>query len=230
MTLRTSLAALALLLPLAARAEGAPKTDEEKTLYTLGLMVGDSLKPFSLTKKELETVKKGMEDSVLGNKKLTEIQEWGPKVQALGQTRAAAAAEKEKAAAKDFMAKKAKEPGAKVTASGLIFKSLSPGTGAQPKPTDRVSVNYAGTFIDGKPFDSSKPGQPANFALNQVVACWTEGLGMMKVGEKAQLICPASIAYGDRGRPGIPGGATLVFTVELLGIDAPAGANSSQPH
>jgi FKBP-type peptidyl-prolyl cis-trans isomerase FkpA len=86
--------------------------------------------------------------------------------------------------------------------------------------TSNVKVNYKGTFIDGTEFDSSaKNGQPAEFPLNQVIACWTEGVQKMKVGGKAQLVCPSDIAYGDQGRPPqIPGGATLVFEVELLEV------------
>ncbi|HEX8908988.1 MAG TPA: FKBP-type peptidyl-prolyl cis-trans isomerase, partial [Anaeromyxobacteraceae bacterium] len=90
----------------------------------------------------------------------------------------------------------------------------------QPKETDTVKVHYTGTLIDGKVFDSSvKRGQPAEFPLNQVIKCWTEGVAKMKVGGKAKLVCPSSIAYGDEGRPPtIPGGATLVFEVELLDV------------
>ena len=114
----------------------------------------------------------------------------------------------------------AKEPGAETTASGLIFRSLKEGTGAQPKATDTVRVHYRGTFLDGKEFDSSfKRNQPAEFPLNRVIPCWTEGVQKLKVGGKAKLTCPPKIAYGERGAPGvIPPNATLQFEVELLGI------------
>ena len=93
-------------------------------------------------------------------------------------------------------------PGAVKTDSGLIYKTLTPGTGASPKATDTVSVHYHGTLTDGKVFDSSvQRGQPAEFALNQVIPCWTEGVQKMKVGEKAKLVCPSDIAYGDTGTP-----------------------------
>ena len=98
---------------------------------------------------------------------------------------------------------------------------MKPGTGASPKASDVVSVHYHGTLPDGKVFDSSvQRGQPAEFAVNQVIPCWTEGVQHMKVGEKAKLVCPSDIAYGDAGTPDgtIPPGATLVFEVELLGI------------
>jgi FKBP-type peptidyl-prolyl cis-trans isomerase FkpA len=118
-----------------------------------------------------------------------------------------------------YLDKAAAEPGAQKTASGLIYRELKPGTGASPKATDTVKVHYRGTLPDGKEFDSSYGGQPLEFPLNRVIRAWTEGVQMMKVGGKAQLVCPASIAYGERGAPpDIPGGATLIFEVELLGI------------
>ncbi len=119
-----------------------------------------------------------------------------------------------------FLDKAAAEPGAIKTASGLVYRVITAGSGASPKATDTVKVNYRGTLINGKEFDSSYArNEPAEFPLNMVIPCWTEGVQMMKVGGKSQLVCPASIAYGDRGAPpDIPGGATLVFEIELLGI------------
>jgi FKBP-type peptidyl-prolyl cis-trans isomerase FkpA len=125
------------------------------------------------------------------------------------------------ASANDVAAAAAKEPGAVVTASGLVYRSLKDGSGASPAATDRVKVHYRGTFPDGKEFDSSySRNQPAEFPLNRVIQCWTEGVQMMKVGGKARLTCPASIAYGEKGAGGvIPPNATLQFEVELLGIN-----------
>ncbi len=105
--------------------------------------------------------------------------------------------------------------------SGLVYKSLKEGSGPSPVATDVVKVHYRGTLQNGTEFDSShKRGQPAEFPLNRVIKCWTEGVQMMKVGGKAQLTCPPGIAYGERGTPGgpIPPNATLNFEVELLGI------------
>ena len=122
----------------------------------------------------------------------------------------------------DVVANAAKEAGAVVTPSGLVYKSIKEGSGASPLATDKVKVHYKGMFPDGKEFDSSyKSGGPAEFPLNGVIKCWTEGVQMMKVGGKAKLTCPAAIAYGERGTPGgpIPLNATLQFEVELLGIE-----------
>lgn len=137
---------------------------------------------------------------------------------ALGLTLAAGAAW----AQNDPLAKAAAEAGAQVAPSGLVYRSLKDGSGASPAATDVVKVHYRGTFPDGKEFDSSHSrGQPATFPLNRVIKCWTEGVQKMKVGGKAKLTCPAAIAYGERGTPGgpIPPNATLMFEVELLGIE-----------
>jgi len=115
----------------------------------------------------------------------------------------------------------AKEVGAVVTATGLVYRSLKDGSGASPLASDTVKVHYRGTFPDGKEFDSSyKRGEPIEFPLNGVVKCWTEGVQRMKVGGKAKLTCPPAIAYGERGAGRtIPPNATLLFEVELLGIN-----------
>jgi FKBP-type peptidyl-prolyl cis-trans isomerase FkpA len=120
------------------------------------------------------------------------------------------------AASKAYLEKAAAEPGATRTASGLVYRELRAGTGTSPVATDTVKVNYRGTLVDGKQFDAS---DNVKFPLNQVIPCWTEGVQKMKVGGKAQLVCPSSIGYGDSGSPPtIPGGATLIFEIELLGI------------
>jgi FKBP-type peptidyl-prolyl cis-trans isomerase FkpA len=191
----------------------APKTEDEKTLYTLGLLVGRSLAPFSLSKAELELVKRGLSDQVTGTKPLVEVETYGPKVDALAKSRQASKSQ-------DYLGKAEKEKGAKKFPSGLIYSEIKPGTGAQPTADDTVKVHYRGTLTDGTEFDSSiKRNAPAEFPLKGVIPCWTEGVAKMKVGGKSKLVCPSSIAYGDQGRPPtIPGGATLVFEVELLEV------------
>jgi FKBP-type peptidyl-prolyl cis-trans isomerase FkpA len=114
----------------------------------------------------------------------------------------------------------AKEAGAKVLPSGLVYRSLQEGKGTTPVASNTVKVHYRGTFPDGKEFDSSyKRNQPIDFPLNGVIPCWTEGVQLMKVGGKAKLTCPPAIAYGSRGAGGvIPPNATLQFEVELIAI------------
>lgn len=122
----------------------------------------------------------------------------------------------------DVVGKAAAEKGAIKTESGMMYRTLTEGSGASPKETDVVRVHYRGTFPDGKEFDSShKRGQPTEFPLNRVIKCWTEGVQRMKVGGKAKLTCPPSLAYGEKGAGGgvIPPNATLQFEVELVAIN-----------
>ena len=195
------------------------ETEDQKTIYALGLQVYRSLAQFDLSPAELELIKRAIADAAAG-KPAEDVNEWAPKLQPFEQARAARVAELQKTASKPYLAKAAKEPGALKTESGLIYMNLKPGTGASPAATDTVKVNYRGTRIDGTEFDSSyKRNQPAQFPLSGVIRCWTEGVQKMKVGGKARLVCPSDIAYGDNGRPPeIPGGSTLIFEVELLEV------------
>ena len=132
----------------------------------------------------------------------------------------AAGAAAEKKASEGYLAKAAGEKGADKTPSGLIYKETKAGAGDSPKSTDTMKVHYTGKLTDGTVFDSSvQRGEPATFPLNGVIPCWTEGLQLMKVGGKSKLVCPANLAYGDRGSPPrIKPGSTLTFEVELLEI------------
>ena len=197
------------------------KTDEQKTLYALGLVMSQNLSSLRLTDAELDLVKAGLTDGVLNHQKKVDLETFGPKIQELAKARATAAAAEEKKSSQGFLEKAASAKGAIKTDSGLVYSEITPGTGEQPKATDKVKVHYEGKLIDGTVFDSSiQRGQPVTFALNQVIPCWTEGLQRMKVGGKSKLVCPSNIAYGDHGAPPkIKPGATLVFEVELLGIE-----------
>jgi FKBP-type peptidyl-prolyl cis-trans isomerase FkpA len=200
----------------------APKieTEDQKTLYALGLLLGGNIKTFSLTPDELKIVEAGLTDSVTNAKPKIELETYGPKVNELAQKRAAAGADEAKKKGQEFADKVAAEKDAKKLPSGVIIRTITPGTGPSPTADDTVKVNYEGKLIDGTVFDSSiKRGQPAEFPLKGVVPCWTEALQQMKKGEKAQVVCPSAVAYGDRGSPPvIPPGATLSFEVELLDI------------
>ena len=200
--------------------EQAPLTEDQKTLYALGVLMSQSLTTFDLKPEELAQVQKGLSDGVGGVKSDIKAEDYIPKVQALQQARMAVVAEKAAAEGVAFLDKAAKETGATKTASGMVIKQTKPGTGASPAASDQVKVHYEGRLIDGKVFDSSiARGEPATFPLSGVIACWTEGVQTMKVGGKAQLVCPANLAYGANGSPPtIPPQATLVFDVELLEI------------
>ncbi len=180
--------------------------------YGFGLILAGQLKGALVEADEVVFVHRGLEDGILGNEPVVQVAEYGPKIQQLLLQR-----NKDKGMA--YVQKAAAEEGAVQTASGLVYQEIKAGTGAQPKATDNVNVHYHGTLIDGTVFDSSvQRNEPIDFGLNQVIAGWTEGLQLMKVGGKARLVISSDLAYGDGGRPGIPGGATLVFEVELLGI------------
>lgn len=203
-----------------ALAEEKLKNEDEETIYLLGTTLGRTLKGFRLSEEELAIVLLGVEDEVLDRLPLVDVPQAKDRVQALYSKRAAAAAEAEKSEAVAFVERQAALEGAHRTDSGLIITELVAGSGKSPETTDTVKVNYHGTLRDGTVFDSSVDrGQPAEFPLNRVIPCWSEGIAMMKVGGKSRLVCPADIAYGDRGQPPrIPGGAALVFEVELLEV------------
>lgn len=200
-----------------------PTTEEEKTLYALGLALSQGLAQLSLSAAELELVKVGLTDGILRQPPKVDLQAYGPKIRQLQEARVATIAAAEKKAGQAFLDKAAGEQGATKTTSGLVIFAMKPGTGDTPKATDHVRVHYHGTRIDGTVFDSSvRAGEPVTFALNRVIPCWTEGLQLMKVGGKSRLVCPSGLAYGDRGAPPrIKPGATLVFEVELLDIVQP---------
>ncbi len=215
-----TLLVVVLALPAGVLAAAEPKSEEDKTFYALGLAISQNLAIFGLSEAELDMVKAGLTDGVLGNPRQVDLPAYAPKLQELQRTRAAALAAAEKKAGEAFVAKAAAEKGSTKTPSGVVVTILRPGTGASPKASDTVKVHYHGTLTDGTVFDSSvQRGEPATFPLNQVIRCWTEGLQQMKVGGKARLVCPSDTAYGDRGAPPrIKPGATLVFEVELLDI------------
>ena len=223
MTLTLGALALCALLSSALVAQEAPAaglaTEDEKLLYTLGMAIAQQITQFGITAEELEVVNKGLADAVLGRATQVDLQTYGPKLQAFAEARVSALAAVEKTKSAEFIQQQAAAPGAVTTDSGLVATEITAGTGASPQAGDTVRVHYEGKLRDGTVFDSSVArGTPAEFALNQVIPCWTEGVQRMKVGGKSRLICPAEIAYGDQGRPGIPGGAALDFEVELLAI------------
>jgi FKBP-type peptidyl-prolyl cis-trans isomerase FkpA len=198
-----------------------PRTDEEKTIYALGLIMERSLREFDLSAAELELITRAIADAKAG-KPAVELDEWGPRIEALSDARGARVTTREKEASAAYLAKAAAEAGAVRTESGIVYIETAAGSGASPTAADGVKVHYRGTLINGKEFDSSYArNEPAEFPLGGVIRCWTEGVQRMKVGGKARLVCPSDLAYGDRGNSEIPGGAALIFEIELLDIVSP---------
>jgi FKBP-type peptidyl-prolyl cis-trans isomerase FkpA len=223
-------AILVVMLAVPAFAASDPSTEEQKALYAIGVELAKQLVFFNLSADEFDYVQQGFSDKANGKKIIAEPEAYKQQISELAQTRVKTAADKEKAKSKEFLENAAKEKGAQKAASGLIYIPIKAGTGKQPKSTDIVKVHYTGSLIDGKTFDSSvQRGQPAEIPLNQVMKCWSEGVSKMKVGGKAKLVCPPNIAYGDIGRPPvIPGGATLIFEVELLDTKAASAAKAGK--
>ncbi len=177
-----------------ARAQ-TPRTEEERTLYAMGLLAARTLSDFHLTAREAALVKRGFGDALGGGKPLVEPAAYEKEVQELAHRRVQAAAVRAREQSRTLVESAAGESGT-------------------------VKVHYEGRFPDGTVFDSSyRRGTPAEIALATVIPCWTEALQRMKVGGKARLVCPPRVAYGEAGRPPvIPGGVTLVFEIELLAV------------
>jgi FKBP-type peptidyl-prolyl cis-trans isomerase FklB len=206
------------------------KTDDQKISYMIGLDMGAYLKNLGITI-DRAALDQGIEDTLMAHKQLMTKEEisklkedFGRKMQAQQMSKAKVTGDKNAKEGADFLAKNKTEKGVITTASGLQYTIIKEGTGAKPKSTDMVSVNYRGTTLDGKEFDSSyKRGQPATFPVTGVIPGWTEALLLMKVGTKAKLFIPANLAYGERAAgPDIGPNSTLVFELELLEIKAPA--------
>ncbi len=203
-------------------------TYEEQISYCIGYMIGKQMStdPF---KHDVAAAGNGMkaainnETPVFTEQEMQQmLQEWQQKMQAEQESRATADLDKNKAEGQAFLEKNKQDKDVKVTPSGLQYKVVTMGTGAKPtSSTDRVRVHYEGTLLDGTVFDSSyKRGEDISFGLNQVIQGWTEGVQLMPVGSKFIFYIPSDLAYGDRGSaPVIPAGATLIFTIELFGIN-----------
>jgi FKBP-type peptidyl-prolyl cis-trans isomerase FkpA len=199
----------------------APLTaeDERQVLETLGTMLWKNLQTFDLSPEELAVVQQGLSAAAAGKTGEPDLAAMSPKIDAFRRARVEKRAALEKERGRAYLDQQAARPGAVRTESGLVYLETAAGSGDSPTPEDTVKVHYRGTLVDGTEFDSSfKREQPAEFPLGRVVKCWTEGLQKMKPGGKATLVCPSDLAYGDRGRPSIPPGATLVFEVELLEV------------
>jgi len=209
-------------------------SDNDRVLYAIGVAVAEQqqLSEFNFTEAELEFIAAGFGDVVLKAPYQVEMDVVGPQIQRFVEeriraTREVAVAEQtaalsaEKAASAAFADQIAGQAGAQRSVTGLVFVPITEGTGEMPDAGDSVTVHYHGTLRDGSVFDSSvERDMPASFPLSGVIPCWTEGVQKIRVGGKARLLCPSDIAYGDEGRPpAIPGGAALLFEVELIAIE-----------
>ena len=231
---KSCLAAALLILSAAPLfAEDAPKADPAdaaRVPYSYGYDLGKKLADLGFDAMETKHILSGLGDGMNGVKPSFDTDKYQEQIRALIEGHLAQKTEKEKAAGKTYGEKFAKEEGVKPLTGGGWYKIVKKGTGPNATADDTVKVNYEGKLTDGTVFDSSyKRGEPATFPLKGVIPCWTNGVAKLKVGGKAKLVCPSDAAYGDRGHPPvIPGGATLVFDVELLDI-VKAGAMPGMP-
>lgn len=226
-------AAFAVSMPVFA--QKALETEKDKFSYTVGM---DLAKMLDSIKGEIDAkiVVNAFETALAGGKlqltdeEATAIRKaFQERMQAQQEVVAQAVASKNIAEGSAFLAENAKKTGVKVTASGLQYQVLRAGNGPKPKPTDTVRVHYLGTLLDGKKFDSSYDrNEPAQFALNQVIPGWTEGVALMPVGSKYKFWIPAALGYGEHGAGPIGPNATLSFEVELLDIVAPEAPAAAQ--
>jgi FKBP-type peptidyl-prolyl cis-trans isomerase FkpA len=221
--LGSMMACAKLSAPTSASAPPKLDTEDQKTLYALGVLLGRNTQTFALTPDELAIVKAGLTDAVTDTKLQVDLDTYGPKVRELANSRAAGAADDAKKKGQEFADKVAQEKDATKTASGIVVRTITPGNGASPSVEDTVKISYEGRFINGTVFDSTvKLGQPTEIALKGAMPCWQEALQQMKKGEKAQIVCPSSSAFGDRGAPpAVPPGATLNYEMELLDFHKP---------
>lgn len=198
-------------------------TQDQKVSYAIGANFGTQVKRDGVNL-DIESFKQGVIDGLAGQNKFTDqqMQEIFMQFQQDMQAKQANAANEAKAAGQKFLEENKKNADVKVTESGLQYKVITMGTGAKPSATSKVTVKYKGTLIDGTVFDSTdnNGGEPISFGLNQVIKGWTEGLQLMPTGSKFIFYIPSELAYGDQGAGGvIPGGATLIFEIELLSFE-----------
>ncbi|ALB64342.1 FKBP-type peptidyl-prolyl cis-trans isomerase FkpA precursor [Cronobacter condimenti 1330] len=224
----------------AADSKAAFQNDDQKSAYALGASLGrymeNSLKEqeklgIKLDKNQLIA---GVQDAFADKSKLSDqeieqtLQAFETRVKGAAQAKVEKDATENEAKGKAYRDKFAKEKGVKTSSTGLLYKVEKEGTGAAPKESDTVVVNYKGTLIDGQEFDNSyKRGEPLSFRLDGVIPGWTEGLKNIKKGGKIKLVIPPELAYGKNGVPGIPANSTLVFDVELLDINPAAKADAA---
>ena len=218
--------AIALFLPLALTAQETAQpqdtAERNKMLYSLGFLLGDNLKRQLILDNEddYKAVSQGMRDSLLGKQAQTDVEKYKPQIMQKYQEDARLIAQKREEAQQEYLETFKKEKGVKVLDNGAMIKLSKAGKGKTPKADDTVTVHYTGTLLDGTKFDSSRDrNEPFKTRLTDVIPCWTKAMQQMKTGARAQVVCPADTAYGNRPVGPIPPNSVLVFDVEMIGID-----------
>jgi FKBP-type peptidyl-prolyl cis-trans isomerase len=216
-----------LLLPVLAVAQDAKPTpasdpaERNKMLYSLGFLLGDNLKKQLVLDNEddYKAVSQGMRDSLLGKKSQTNIEQYKPQILRKYQEDARIISQRHEEEQKTYLANFQKEKGVKVLDNGAMMKLSLPGKGKSPKADGTAVVHYTGKLIDGTQFDSSRDRkEPFTTRLTDVIPCWTKALQQMKPGARAQVVCPADTAYGNRPVGPIPANSVLVFDIEVVDV------------
>jgi FKBP-type peptidyl-prolyl cis-trans isomerase FklB len=200
---------------------GKLTNDIDSISYAIGASIGQNLKKDALTDINVDLLGKGIQDAFKGDTSVMKASDAQAAIQSFMGNREKKKGEANIAKGKKFLEENAKKDGVKTLPDGLQYQVIKEGTGAKPLVSDKVTVHYHGTLIDGTVFDSSVDrGQPAQFGVGQVIKGWTEALQMMTVGSKYKLWIPADLAYGERSPGGTIGpNETLIFDVELISID-----------
>ena len=215
-----TLALLFILWTVPALAEPKPETGDQETLYAVGLLMARQLSVFNLTSEEFDIVRQGLLDGVTGKTPFEKSEAFTGRIKDLAQSRRDARGKKSAQGATELLEKAMKEPGAVKTASGVVYLPRVEGKGPHPAATDKVTLHFRGTLVDGQEFDSTQHrGQPATLTLASGNKCWIEGIQMMKAGGSARLICPPNLAFGKSGSGIIPAEATVIFDIELIAIE-----------
>jgi FKBP-type peptidyl-prolyl cis-trans isomerase FkpA/FKBP-type peptidyl-prolyl cis-trans isomerase FklB len=203
----------------------APQSDEN-TLYELGVFLSSGLDGYTLSESEFAKVLAGMADGYHHRANVADAMAYDPQWQALHVARVKALIAHEKSVGQSYLDNAAKTAGAKTMPSGLVYIPLVEGNGANPTYLDQVRINFQGRLVDGTVFDSSQGrGEPSLLRVGTAMPCLSEGLRLMKVGGRSRVVCPSTLAYGDRGsQPTVRPGATLDYEIELLAIVAPAAS------
>jgi len=206
----------------ASAGEPALESEDDKVLYTMGVALARQMGTFDFTEDEMARMQVGFADGILGREPRFPAETYGPMVESMLQDRLFLIVERETADGEAFIEAAQEEPGAELTASGMVYRVLEAGQGPVPGPSDTVRVNFEARRNDGVVFDTNLEGdapEPVEFVMNEIILCFSEGITKMSVGGKSRLTCPADLAYGQQGSPpDVAPGATIQFDMELVEI------------
>ncbi len=197
------------------------KSNVDSLSYALGSLIGEDLKSGGFEEFNYDVMNAAMQRALNGDSVMMTKNEASTILQTFAMAQMKKKTSTNEKNGTEFLAKNGKATGVVTTPTGLQYKIIKAGTGLKPVDGQKVKVHYTGKLLDGKVFDSSvQRGEPAVFGVNEVIPGWTEGIKLMPVGSKWELVIPSALGYGAQGNQAIPGNSVLIFEVELLGIEA----------